>query len=174
MGFFEWLGLVSDDNRYGSDNPPQENADYYDEYEESVVTPIDQKRRSKSGSRESRSRYDYEDSRYPDAEYAHSEEIEEPSRVDLDRIVTIHPRTYNEARTIGEHYKSGVPVIMNLTDMDHDDAKRLIDFASGLVFGLSGAIERVTAKVFLLSPRNVAVAAEDKERIVSGGFFNQS
>ena len=90
------------------------------------------------------------------------------------RITTLHPRTYNEARQIGEHYRGGTPVIMNLSEMDDADAKRLVDFAAGLTFGLRGRLERVTAKVFLLSPQNVTVTAEDKARIVEGGFFNQS
>jgi cell division inhibitor SepF len=90
------------------------------------------------------------------------------------RITTLHPRTYNEARTIGERFREGLPVIMNLTEMDDSDAKRLVDFAAGLSFGLRGSIERVTAKVFLLSPQNVDVTAEDKARIREGGFFNQS
>jgi cell division inhibitor SepF len=90
------------------------------------------------------------------------------------RITTLHPRTYNEARTIGEHYRNGTPVIMNLTEMDDVDAKRLVDFAAGLIFGLRGSIERVTNKVFLLSPEHVEVTAEDKARIAEGGFFNQS
>jgi cell division inhibitor SepF len=93
---------------------------------------------------------------------------------ELSRITTLHPRTYNEARTIGENFRDGVPVIMNLSEMDDADAKRLVDFAAGLVFATRGTIERVTAKVFLLSPPNVTVAAEEKERIVQGGFFNQS
>jgi cell division inhibitor SepF len=90
------------------------------------------------------------------------------------RITTLHPRTYNEARTIGERFREGMPVIMNLTEMDDADAKRLVDFAAGLSFGLRGSIERVTAKVFLISPQNVDVTAEDKARIREGGFFNQS
>jgi cell division inhibitor SepF len=90
------------------------------------------------------------------------------------RITTLHPRTYNEARTIGERFRDGMPVIMNLTEMDDADAKRLVDFAAGLSFGLRGSIERVTAKVFLISPQNVDVTAEDKARIREGGFFNQS
>jgi len=90
------------------------------------------------------------------------------------RITTVHPRTYNEARTIGERYRDGCPVIMNLTELDDADAKRLVDFAAGLIFGLRGSIERVTAKVFLLSPQDVDVTAEDKARIREGGFFNQS
>ena len=90
------------------------------------------------------------------------------------RITTLHPRTYNEARVIGERFRDGMPVIMNLTEMDDADAKRLVDFAAGLSFGLRGSIERVTAKVFLLSPQDVDVTAEDKARIREGGFFNQS
>lgn len=95
-------------------------------------------------------------------------------RIGMRRITTLHPRTYNEARTIGEHFREGVPVIMNLTEMDDSDAKRLVDFAAGLSFGLRGSIERVTNKVFLISPPNVSVTAEDKARIAEGGFFNQS
>ena len=93
---------------------------------------------------------------------------------EMSRITTLHPRTYNEARTIGENFRDGVPVIMNLSEMDDADAKRLVDFAAGLVFATRGSIERVTAKVFLLSPPNVSVAAEEKQRLAEGGFFNQS
>ncbi len=93
----------------------------------------------------------------------------------LNRITTIHPRTYNEAKTIGESFRDGTPVIMNLGDMPDSDAKRLVDFAAGLVFGLHGSIERVTSKVFLLSPSHVEVAAEESEApAVSRTFFNQS
>ncbi len=93
---------------------------------------------------------------------------------ELSRITTLHPRTYNEARTVGENFREGTPVIMNLSEMDDADAKRLVDFAAGLVFATRGSIERITNKVFLLSPPNVSVAAEDKQRIAEGGFFNQS
>ncbi|HUW17023.1 MAG TPA: cell division protein SepF [Actinomycetes bacterium] len=90
------------------------------------------------------------------------------------RITTLHPRAYNDARAIGEAFREGTPVIMNLTEMDDTDAKRIVDFAAGLVFGKRGTIERVTQKVFLLSPVNVVVTAEEKQRLVQGGFFNQS
>ena len=93
---------------------------------------------------------------------------------DLARIETVTPRTYNDARTVGDHYRSGVPVIMNLSEIDDDDAKRLVDFAAGLVFAVHGSINRVTAKVFLLSPANITVTDEDKQRIAAGGFYNQS
>ena len=94
--------------------------------------------------------------------------------VDLHRITTIHPHTYNDARRIGEEFREGVPVIMNLTEMDDGDAKRIVDFAAGLVFGLHGTIERVTNKVFLLSPANVEVGAEARAQLAQTGFFNQS
>ncbi len=96
---------------------------------------------------------------------------------DLRRITTVHPRSYNDARTIGEAFRSGIPVIINLTDMDDADAKRLVDFSAGLIFGLHGAIERVTNKVFLLSPATVEVSAEGATSTNEGstrGFYNQS
>ena len=102
---------------------------------------------------------------------AQSPVVEMPA---MNKIVTLHPRNYNEAKTVGEHYRSGVPVIMNLTDMNDVDAKRLVDFGAGLVFGLHGTIERVTAKVFLLSPANVIVSMEEKSAAAEASFFNQS
>ncbi|KRA37363.1 MULTISPECIES: cell division protein SepF [unclassified Nocardioides] len=98
----------------------------------------------------------------------------QPVVAELSRITTLHPTTYNEARSVGEEYREGIPVIMNLTEMNDQDAKRLVDFAAGLIFATRGTIERVTNKVFLLSPPNVTVAAEDKARIADNGFFNQS
>jgi cell division inhibitor SepF len=92
----------------------------------------------------------------------------------IDRIVTITPRFYSEARAIGEFYREGNPVIMNLSDMEESERKRLIDFASGLVFGHAGTIERVTSKVFLLSPPNVMVSSEDKTAAANASLFNQS
>lgn len=91
------------------------------------------------------------------------------------RITTIHPRTYNEARHIGESLREGTPVIMNLTEMEDKDAKRLVDFGAGLVFGLRGSIERVTAKVFLLSPHGIEVGSNESTG-TSGrpSPFNQS
>ena len=92
----------------------------------------------------------------------------------MDRIVTLHPRTYSEARSIGEQYRQGNPVIMNLSDMEETERKRLVDFASGLVFGLHGSIERVTSKVFLLSPENVSVSNDAKNAAAEASFYNQS
>lgn len=94
---------------------------------------------------------------------------------DLQRIATVHPRSYNDARAIGEAFRAGTPVIMNLSDMDDADAKRLVDFSAGLSFGLHGGIERVTSKVFLLSPEHVEVSGDDTSGEGSrAGLYNQS
>ena len=152
----EYLGLLEDTGRY----------DEYDSDYDTADTPAVSGR---APARESRPApvADLAERRRPSAG---------PTGVvaELSRITTLHPRTYNEARTIGENFREGVPVIMNLSDMDDNDAKRLVDFAAGLVFATRGSIERVTNKVFLLSPPNVTVAAEDKQRLAEGGFFNQS
>jgi cell division inhibitor SepF len=100
-----------------------------------------------------------------------SDDRDRPRRA---QITTLHPTSYSEARAIGEQFRDGHPVIMNLTEMDEPDAKRLVDFAAGLAFGLRGGMERVTNRVFLLSPPNVQVSAEDKARIAEGGFFDQT
>ncbi|MDR1431615.1 MAG: cell division protein SepF [Propionibacteriaceae bacterium] len=139
-----WLGLVSDAD-YSADPPEEELTDEVEAREASsaTVTDIETRRPVKT-------------------------KVADPGR-----IVTIQPKNYNEARSIGESFRDGVPVIMNLTEMTEAEAKRLVDFSAGLIFGLHGNIERITSKVFLLSPPNITVTAEDKERL-AGGFYNQS
>lgn len=88
-------------------------------------------------------------------------------------IITLQPRSYSEARKVGEYYREGNPVIINLDDMEESERKRLVDFASGLVFGLHGRIERISLKVFLLSPANVNVSNEDRSA-AQASFYNQS
>lgn len=83
------------------------------------------------------------------------------------------PKRFNEARELGERYKGGVPVIMNLQGTEDLIARRLVDFASGLVFGLQGKIELVANRVYLLTPHDMEVSAEERERIREGGFYNQ-
>ena len=85
----------------------------------------------------------------------------------LARITTLQPTSYNEARTIGERYRDGIPVIMNLTELDDASAKRLVDFAAGLVFALRGGFDKVTNRVFLLTPADVEVSADDARKLVS-------
>jgi cell division inhibitor SepF len=93
----------------------------------------------------------------------------------MNEILTVHPRHYKDAQTIAESFREGVPVIINLSQMSEPEARRLIDFASGLSMGLYGKIERVTNKVFLLSPEHVAVSgdAAEAEPEVEAGFFGQ-
>ncbi len=160
----EYLGLLEDTGRY------DEEYDEYDSYgadsrydaaartEEQALVPASRRRLRSADVA------DISERRRP-----------APADIELSKITTLHPRTYNEARVIGENFRDGTPVIMNLSEMDDADAKRLVDFAAGLVFATRGSIERITSKVFLLSPPNVTVAAEDKARLVeTGGFFNQS
>ncbi|WP_216207821.1 cell division protein SepF [Amycolatopsis aidingensis] len=99
------------------------------------------------------------------------ESARQPARDPLSRITTLHPTSYAEARAIGEAYREGTPVIMNLTEMENADAKRLVDFAAGLAFALRGSMDKVTNKVFLLSPPDIEVTAEDRRRIAEGGLF---
>lgn len=93
---------------------------------------------------------------------------------DLRRIQTIKPRTYNDARLIGEAFRAGVPVIMNLTEMSDADAKRMVDFSAGLSFGLHGSIERVTTSVFLLSPAHVEIGVDSAPTHSDHTFYNQA
>lgn len=197
-GAAAWLGLVTDDrydDRYDyreSDNELTEGVDLdrkredRGDYEDSVAVDELESRRSSRGSRDDDE--DGDASSRPGSQVRRASATSDEAAIrsdksartepkqrtaDMSRIITVHPRTYNEARTIGEHFRDGVPVIMNLSEMEDVDAKRLVDFAAGLIFGLRGSIDRVTSRVFLLSPPNVNVTAEDKERI-AGGFYNQS
>ena len=150
-----YLGLAEEDERY----------DAYDDYDEPGVRHEASVREERSAAVTSLPQ------RTPVARIVRDVEVGA-----LSRIATIHPRTYNEAKNIGESFRDGTPVIMNLTDLDDADAKRLVDFAAGLVFGLHGSIERVTSKVFLLSPAHVEVTATEVEplKAASRGFFNQT
>ncbi|ANG85542.1 cell division protein SepF [Microbacterium aurantiacum] len=86
--------------------------------------------------------------------------VRQPAPATVSEILTVHPKQYRDAQTIAENFRDGIPVIINLSQMSDADARRLIDFASGLSLGLYGRIERVTSKVFLLSPENVAVSGD--------------
>jgi len=156
-----YLGLAEEDQRYGDDSydddtspqPRPHHPDDEAEHRRAGVTPIKRERQM-------------------------ARVVTEQVAVDVSRISTVHPRTYNDAKTIGESFREGIPVIMNLTDMPDADAKRLVDFSAGLVFGLRGSIERVTSKVFLLSPAHVEVTEQQPAvggaTAVPPGFFNQS
>ncbi|WP_068266693.1 cell division protein SepF [Janibacter limosus] len=147
-----YLGLAEDDKRY------DEYDEYVDDYEGGHELVEDEHAAEVTPLR-----------RVPSAPAVREVEVTQ-----MNRITTIHPSTYNDARAIGESFRSNTPVIMNLTDMDDSDAKRLVDFAAGLVFGLHGSIERVTNKVFLLSPEHIEVDTEGGEPAQPRALFNQS
>ncbi len=158
-----YLGLVEEDpERF-------EEYDEYDEYESSPHRDAAPER-----AEQTRALHPVRDDRPTPTPSVPPRPAPRHEPVESYKITTLHPRNYNDARTVGEYFRDGTPVIMNLTDMEDSDAKRLVDFSAGLIFGLHGTIERVTAKVFLLSPANVVVTAEEKARLAEGGFFNQS
>ena len=99
--------------------------------------------------------------------------IPQPSKTSAGAIHRAEPKRFNEARDLGDKFKEGVPVIMNLQQTEDSIARRLVDFASGLVFGLEGKIELVATRVYLLTPAEVEVSAEERERLREGGFYNQ-
>ena len=150
-----WMGLV-EDGRYQTDDPIDDeeatNEVYVDEPSQEVSKV----------------------SQLPARRPTQLTPVAEKEVADLSRIVSVRPRSYNEARVIGENFRDGIPVIMNLSELEDGEDKRLVDFAAGLIFGLRGNFERISSKVFLLCPHNLVVGPEDKERIASGGFFNQS
>ncbi|WP_069814279.1 cell division protein SepF [Streptomyces sp. TP-A0874] len=131
---------------------------------------------------------DNDDERYYDDDYAEGPEhgdawvtdprvrvADESAQQQGSRIATVTPDSFRDARGLGELFREGVPVVVNLTAMDPADAKRVVDFAAGLTFGLRGSIERVATRVFLLTPPDYRiVSGEATGRAVEGGFFNQS
>jgi cell division inhibitor SepF len=90
------------------------------------------------------------------------------------RVHLVIPKSFNDAQQVADRFKDSVPVILNLQSSDTDLSKRLIDFASGLTYALDGGMQRIADKVFLLTPRNVEVSAEERARLIEKGFFNQS
>jgi cell division inhibitor SepF len=90
------------------------------------------------------------------------------------QVHLVVPRSFNDAQQIADKFKDGIPVILNLQGADQELSKRLIDFTSGLTYALDGGMQRVADKVFLLTPRNVQVSAEERARLLERGFFNQA
>jgi cell division inhibitor SepF len=90
------------------------------------------------------------------------------------QVHLVIPRNFNDAQQVADQFKRSVPVILNLQTADHELSKRMIDFCSGLTYALDGGMQRIAEKMFLLTPRNVEVSAEEKARLIDQGFFNQS
>jgi cell division inhibitor SepF len=90
------------------------------------------------------------------------------------RVHLVVPKSFNDAQQIADKFKDSIPVILNLQSSETDLSKRLIDFASGLTYALDGGMQRIADKVFMLTPRNVEISAEERARLIEKGFFNQS
>lgn len=156
----EYLGLV-DGSEYADEFGTYGEADLPDYQEQSPLRPVN-----------TGSSYNHFSETAPTT---YAAPVRTPAPLaDVYRITTLHPITYNDARRIGEEFRTGTPVIMNLSDMDEADARRIVDFSAGLAFGLHGSIEKVTKGVFLLSPANVDIGAAARAQLREDPFFNQS
>jgi cell division inhibitor SepF len=90
------------------------------------------------------------------------------------RVHLVIPKSFNDAQQVADRFKDSIPVVLNLQGTDTDLSKRLIDFASGLTYALDGGMQRIADKVFMLTPRNVEISAEERAQLIEKGFFNQS
>lgn len=179
-----YFGLAEEDDHHHSD---------YDDYEDDYVEEDEYESRRGRRNREAnvrrlptsrRSRHDEIDDIFADDEPARPPSGGGRTRTlrsvggddDADdvQVHLVIPRNFNDAQQVADQFKRKVPVILNLQTTDHELSKRLIDFASGLTYAMDGGMQRIAEKVFLLTPRNVEVSAEEKARLIDKGFFNQS
>ncbi|MFM8889255.1 MAG: cell division protein SepF [Solirubrobacterales bacterium] len=162
----------------------EEDHEYYGDYEEDFEAPLDEGGGERRSSRTNvrrlpssrRSGRDDFDDIFPDdgsgggsGGVLHAVEGDDDLQVHL-----VVPANFNDAQQVADQFKRSVPVILNLQATDPDLSKRLIDFSSGLTYALDGGMQRIAEKIFLLTPRNVDVSAEEKARLLDKGFFNQS
>ncbi len=179
MGVGEWwhktavyFGIADDEDEYDEDETLAPHEELERSYQERPNV-----RKLNSG----RSRNDYDDifadePRRRTSSSASSQapvralEPARPARVEVHLVI---PKNFNDAQQIADKFKVDVPVIINLQGSDTELAKRLIDFCSGLTYALNGGMQRVGDKIFLLTPRNVEVSAEERARLIEKGFFNQ-
>jgi len=152
------------------------------EYEEDFAEEEEVEARRESGQvrrlpTSRRSRRDEIDDIFADDEPVSASRTRVLRPVGADSDVKVHlviPRNFNDAQQVADQFKRAVPVILNLQTTDHELSKRMIDFCSGLTYALDGGMQRVAEKIFLLTPKNVEVSAEEKARLLDKGFFNQS
>jgi cell division inhibitor SepF len=171
-----------------------EEDDYYDEEDyppappdvESTYRPRSVVRRIDRGSSRRRQSTDFDDI-FPEDDYRPQSgrsggtsvrtspvrPVPSPPEQQPVRVHLVMPKNFNDAQIVADKFKSDIPVILNLQTSETDLAKRLIDFASGLTYALDGGMQRVADKVFLLTPKNVEVSAEERQRLLEKGFFNQ-
>jgi cell division inhibitor SepF len=158
--------------------------EYQDDYEEAPEAEIEDRYRERPNVRRLRKRRDeFDDIFAEDDQPAGGGRHGRPTTVlkpvsgrgngDV-RVHLVVPKSFNDAQQIADKFKDSIPVILNLQSSDTDLAKRLIDFASGLTYALDGGMQRIADKVFMLTPRNVEISAEERARLIEKGFFNQS
>jgi cell division inhibitor SepF len=163
--------------------------EYHDDYEEEAApeAEIEDRYRERPNVRRLRRRRDEFDDIFSDDEAteagpsrggrARATTVLKPVATRANGDVRVHlvvPKSFNDAQQIADKFKDSIPVILNLQSSDTDLSKRLIDFASGLTYALDGGMQRIADKVFMLTPRNVEISAEERARLIEKGFFNQS
>ena len=152
--------------------------EYREEYDDAPQeTEIEDRYRERPNVRRLRRRRDDFDDIFAEDEPApgRSAAVLRPVRGNGDvRVHLVIPKSFNDAQQIADKFKDSIPVILNLQSSDMDLSKRLIDFASGLTYALDGGMQRIADKVFMLTPRNVEISAEERARLIEKGFFNQS
>jgi cell division inhibitor SepF len=175
-----YFGLADEDDEYYDDEVPMQQPDVESTYRQRASV-----RRIETSSRR-RSSSDFDDI-YSDDDYRPSSRASSlsqqrsspvrpvPSMPDQApvRVHLVVPKNFNDAQVVADKFKGDIPVILNLQQSETDLSKRLIDFASGLTYALDGGMQRVADKVFLLTPKNVEVSAEERQRLLEKGFFNQ-
>jgi cell division inhibitor SepF len=177
-----WLGLVDDDEYYGEDD-----AYYADEYGEPIAAPARQPARVAAGSTDTappvaesspltviRSRREREEVTPTPAPVAPRASAVKPIPMPATRVHVMDPKGFNDAQEVGDRLKNGQPVILNLQGVDRDLQRRLIDFASGLAYALNGTMSKAADQVFLLTPSNVEVSEEEKERLQARGLYRSA
>jgi cell division inhibitor SepF len=167
-----YFGLAEEDDYYRDDEPHEPEEEAEERYRDRPNVRKLDKRRARRGS-------DFDDifAEEPSGRSGRETRVLRAVEDNGGAGVQVHlvvPRNFNDAQQVADHFKDTIPVILNLQTTDNELSKRLIDFASGLTYALDGGMQRIADKVFLLTPRNVEVSAEERARLIEKGFFNQS
>jgi cell division inhibitor SepF len=163
-----YFGLAEEHERYDQEDETDHEAELDDRYRERPnVRRLSRRRRD-----------EFDDIFAEEPRPARSTRalrpVESNGRANGVQVHLVVPKNFNDAQQVADQFKDSIPVILNLQGTDNDLSKRLIDFASGLTYALDGGMQRIADKVFLLTPRNVEVSAEERARLMERGFFNQS
>jgi cell division inhibitor SepF len=167
-----YFGLAEDRDVYEEADAPQPEAEPDDRHRERERQSV----RRLPSSRRRRDEFDdiFADDEPAGARTTTLRPVAPPSRNGEQRVHLVIPKSFNDAQEVANKFKDDVPVILNLQGTETDLSKRLIDFASGLTYALDGGMQKIADKVFMLTPRNVEISAEERARLIEKGFFNQS